>query len=134
MKLTRIVYGLTALQESDIFAGGDPQKDWPIDLAFFLVEGKGRRILVDCGCDTMPGFVLSAFIGPVKALRNRGVLPEQITDVILTHRHHDHAAGCATFPMPPCISSRRKRPGAKNTCCLPKRGWCLTGSLRWPRV
>ena len=98
MKLTRIVYGLTALQESDIFAGGDPQKDWPIDLAFFLLQGKGRRILVDCGCDTMPGFVLSAFIGPVKALQSQGVLPEQITDVILTHRHHDHAAGLCHFP------------------------------------
>lgn len=98
MEITRIVFGLTVLQESDIFAGGDPQKRWPIDLAFFLVQDQNRKILVDCGCDTMPGFELSEFIGPVKALEAHGIRAEEITDVILTHRHHDHAAGLCHFP------------------------------------
>jgi len=38
----------------------------------------------------MPGFVMRDFIGTVKALENINILPDKITDVVITHSHHDH--------------------------------------------
>lgn len=51
-----------------------------------VVESEGRAILVDCG------------FGPralVTRLRAVGIAPEQITAVVLTHEHQDHASGAA---------------------------------------
>ena len=56
----------------------------------FLIKTEERKILVDAGCETMPGFVMRDFIGPLKALEKLNVNPADITDVIITHSHHDH--------------------------------------------
>ncbi|MDO5311677.1 MAG: MBL fold metallo-hydrolase, partial [Clostridia bacterium] len=55
-----------------------------------LIKTQNRLILVDAGCETMPGFDMQDFIGSVKALENLDIRPENITDVIITHAHHDH--------------------------------------------
>ena len=39
---------------------------------------------------------MTDFIGPVKALNNIGISPEEITDLIITHAHHDHIE-CAKY-------------------------------------
>ena len=62
----------------------------PISLLVFLIETDERRILIDAGCDTMPGYDVKYRISPAEALLRYGVAPEEITDVILTHAHHDH--------------------------------------------
>jgi len=70
----------------------------------WLVRGNGRTILVDDGngtkwndklrdiykLDTTSGDLLSS-------LKKRGVAPADITDVILTHLHFDHAGGSTTL-------------------------------------
>lgn len=98
MEITRLIYGQTTLPESWIYSGGDPSRHVPIDLAFFLIRTGQRFILVDVGCDSMEGFVLENFIGPVAALHAYGVTPEQITDIIITHAHQDHIGGIGHFP------------------------------------
>lgn len=65
-----------------------------------LIEGEGRRILVDTGLGdksdskfaSIYAIDHSQFSLP-KALRARGLSPRDITDVILTHLHFDHAGG-----------------------------------------
>ena len=52
---------------------------------------------MDAGCDTMKGYELKHHISPAEALRRYGVEPEQITDLILTHAHSDHAAATHYF-------------------------------------
>ena len=55
-----------------------------------LVRGGGRTMLVDTG-----GFGLR---GPLRAaLAERGVAPEEVTDVLLTHVHYDHAVNALLF-------------------------------------
>ena len=39
---------------------------------------------------------MTDFIGPVKALNNIGISPDEITDLIITHAHHDHIE-CAKY-------------------------------------
>lgn len=102
MKLTALQYGTTRITEKMAFPGGDPEKELPIALLFFLIETGSRRILVDTGCDTMPGFPLYSFEPPVETLARLGVVPEDITDVLLTHAHGDHA-GCANHYPDACF-------------------------------
>ena len=85
-----IEYGKSVLSEGMIFHNGVDDKFRPIVFMIYLIKTENRLILVDAGCVTMPGFEMTDFIGPVKALGNLNIKPEDITDVIITHSHHDH--------------------------------------------
>ena len=91
-----IDYGKSLLPESWIFENGAENKFRPIVFRVYLIRTENRLILVDAGCETMPGFDMRDFIGPVKALNNIGISPEEITDLIITHAHHDHIE-CAKY-------------------------------------
>lgn len=90
MNIIPIKYGESVLSESMIFKNGSPEKFRHIDFIIYLIKHNQKYILADAGCETMPGFEMHNFIGPVKALENEGITPEMITDVIITHAHHDH--------------------------------------------
>ena len=96
IEIIPINYGKSVLPESMIFENGAENKFRPIVFKIYLIKTENRLILVDAGCETMPGFDMRDFIGPVKALKNIGILPEQITDLIITHAHHDHIE-CAKY-------------------------------------
>lgn len=74
-----------------------------IDLAtrLLLLEGHGRKILLDTGTGHLWSekecglYHVQAPEEPpvVTALRALGVSPEDVTDVVLTHLHFDHAGG-----------------------------------------
>lgn len=90
MEISTVRYGKSTLPENMIFAGGSKERKRDIVFNIFLIKTNGKIILVDAGCETMPGFVMEDFIGPVKALANIGINAEDITDVVITHSHHDH--------------------------------------------
>lgn len=90
IEIIPINYGKSVLPESMIFQNGAENKLRPIVFRVYLIKTENRLILADAGCETMPGFVMTDFIGTVKALRNIGVKAEEITDLIITHAHHDH--------------------------------------------
>lgn len=97
MQITRVTYGYTTLPKNWIVAGAD-NEPVPIDFSFFLLRDGKRTVLVDAGCDTVSGFVMTDFIGPVEALRRLGVAAEEVTDILITHSHGDHMAGVRNFP------------------------------------
>lgn len=90
LEIIPIEYGKSVLPESMIFQGGAEDKFRPIVFMIYLIKTQNRLILADAGCETMPGFEMRDFIGPVKALEKLNISPEDITDVIITHAHHDH--------------------------------------------
>ena len=56
-----------------------------------LIRGAGRVVLVDVGA--------FGYRTPlIKRLADRGLKPADVTDVILTHCHHDHAINWVLFP------------------------------------
>ena len=90
IEIIPIDYGKSVLPESWIFKNGAENKFYPIIFRIYLLKTENRLILVDAGCETMPGFEMTDFIGPIKALEKLGVSPDEITDVVITHAHHDH--------------------------------------------
>ena len=96
-RLVALKYGETYIDEGMAYRGGDRSKRLPISLIVYLLETDERKILVDAGCDTMPGFELSSFCSPVEVLGRLGIKADEITDLILTHAHHDHIEGVMHF-------------------------------------
>lgn len=56
-----------------------------------LLRGHGRTILVDVGA-----FGIRRELA--RQLKDRGVSPQDITDVVLTHAHYDHSVNFTLFP------------------------------------
>lgn len=91
LEVIPVEYANSVLPEDWVFVGGDAGRVRPIEFKVYLIKSGERMILVDAGCETMPGFDdMKNFIGPIKALENIGVKPSDITDVVITHSHHDH--------------------------------------------
>ena len=100
MKLYALQYGKTLLPARMAFPDGDAGTALPIALLFFLLElDDGRRALIDAGCDTMPGFPLLEHCRPVEVLEELGVCRDTVTDVYLTHSHHDHIDAVRYYPQ-----------------------------------
>ena len=97
LEIIPIEYGKSVLPESMIFQGGAEDKFRPIVFMIYLIKTEKQLILVDAGCETMPGFDMRDFIGPVKALEKIDIKPDDITDVIITHSHHDHIECVSRF-------------------------------------
>lgn len=113
MKITDIIYGKSVLSESMIFQNGAEDKFRPILFKIFLIETDAKKILVDAGCETMPGFEMKDFCGPVRALEKLGVSAGEITDVVITHAHHDHAECVSRFKNARVYIQKDEYPCAK---------------------
>lgn len=90
IQIIPIEYGKSFLPEKMIFLGGDENAAREIIFKIYVIRLDEKLIIVDAGCETMPGFVMKDFIGTIQALKNANIDPEAITDVVITHSHHDH--------------------------------------------
>lgn len=97
IEVERFVFGRSVLPESWVFEGGDAAKNVPINFDIYLIRSGERLIAVDAGCVTMPGFVMQDFVGTVNALTANRVSPLDVTDVFITHSHHDHTECIGEF-------------------------------------
>ena len=97
MKITVLKYGESIFEESNMFRGGRPDVKLPISFVFYLIETEDKKILVDVGCDDGAGFKMSVFRKPVLVLAEYGLKASDITDVVITHAHHDHIAAIKTY-------------------------------------
>jgi len=86
---------------AELVAGADPAKKLDIAMMIWLVRGNGRNILVDSGFYHERYFKdwnIKDFTKPSDALARVGLKPEDITDIIISHMHWDHADGIDLFP------------------------------------
>jgi glyoxylase-like metal-dependent hydrolase (beta-lactamase superfamily II) len=81
-----------------------PEKD-SVNLVFmtWLIKGSnGKNILVDAGflpdVEEAKGFGVKDYIRPDSLLQKLGLNANEITDIILTHPHWDHADAITLFP------------------------------------
>lgn len=97
-KVVVLKYGESMFNESFIFRGGNPKKMLPISFVIYLIQTGKRNILIDAGCNDGAGFVMSVFDKPVNILKQYGLMPEDITDIVITHHHHDHIEAVKDYP------------------------------------
>jgi glyoxylase-like metal-dependent hydrolase (beta-lactamase superfamily II) len=78
----------------------DAKNRIPLNMRCLLIEGLGRRILVDTGIGSKFSEKFASIYGVDHSehtldasLSAAGIAPASITDVILTHLHFDHAGG-----------------------------------------
>jgi glyoxylase-like metal-dependent hydrolase (beta-lactamase superfamily II) len=86
---------------ASLVKGADRSRKMDIAMMVWLVKGNGRNILVDSGFyrdQFFKEWTVKDFIRPSDAVAALGVKPEEITDVIITHMHWDHADGMDLFP------------------------------------
>jgi len=86
---------------SGLVAGADQSRKMDIAMMFWLIEGNGRNILFDCGFyrdQFMRQWRPVDYEKPSLALQRAGLKPDDITDVVISHIHWDHADGFDLFP------------------------------------
>jgi glyoxylase-like metal-dependent hydrolase (beta-lactamase superfamily II) len=69
--------------------------------ALWLIRGGGRNILFDSGFHRQRWFkewTIQDYLRPDEAVRQAGVKPEEVTDVVISHAHWDHMGGIDLFP------------------------------------
>ncbi|SOH93870.1 Glyoxylase, beta-lactamase superfamily II [Monaibacterium marinum] len=80
----------------------DDNHDAPhaMDYFMWLLKSEDQVILVDTGYDTQEAAARGRPIrlDPVEALAPFGITPQDVTQIIVTHLHYDHAGGLHLFP------------------------------------
>lgn len=77
-------------KEENLLAASFLSASYPESVNAYLIQLRGRLILVDAGTAELYGPTLGKL---PQSLRNAGFAPEQITDIFLTHIHTDHSGG-----------------------------------------
>jgi glyoxylase-like metal-dependent hydrolase (beta-lactamase superfamily II) len=86
---------------SGLVEGADKDRKLDIQMMVWLVRGGGRNVVVDSGFyrpQFFKNWTVNDFLRPDQAVALAGVKPEEVTDLILSHAHWDHADGADLFP------------------------------------
>jgi len=86
---------------NQLVAGAEAGRKLDIAMLVWLIRGNGKTILFDAGFYRDQFFKqwhVTDFVKPSDAVRRAGVNPEDVTDVIISHMHWDHADGMDLFP------------------------------------
>src|SRR3982750_2597193 len=84
-----------------LIAGADTSRRMDIAMTVWLVRGNGRTVLVDAGFyrdKFVQRWKPVDFMNPADAVARAGVKAADVTDIIVSHIHWDHADGLDLFP------------------------------------
>jgi len=87
---------------SSLVAGADRSRRLDIAMMIWVLKGNdGRVAIVDAGFHRDQYFrqyTVRDFVKPSEAIAPLGLEPEDVTDLLITHMHWDHAGGIDLFP------------------------------------
>ena len=87
---------------SSLVAGADRGRRIDIAMMVWVLKGaNGRIAIVDSGFHReryFQQFAVRDYIKPSEAIAPLGIKPEEVTDLLVTHMHWDHAGGIGLFP------------------------------------
>ncbi|ASR44498.1 MBL fold metallo-hydrolase [Xanthomonas citri pv. mangiferaeindicae] len=89
--LHQLLQGTTPQDIDDLLARNFERNPIEVSINVFLVELPGHHVLVDTGAGQVFGPGNGGRL--IESLAAQGLRPEDVTDVLLTHAHSDHAAG-----------------------------------------
>ncbi len=87
---------------SSLVAGADRSRRLDIAMMIWVLKGvDGRVAIVDSGFHRdqyFKQFTVKDYVKPSEAIAPLGIKPDQVTDLLLSHMHWDHAGGVDLFP------------------------------------
>ncbi len=86
---------------AELVQGADKSRKEDIAMLFWLVKGNGHNVLVDSGFYRdryFREYHITDYIKPSELVKEVGLKPEDVTDIIISHMHWDHADGVDLFP------------------------------------
>ena len=86
---------------SSLVAGADRARRMDIAMMIWVLKGDGRIAVVDSGFFRdryFSQFTVKDYVKPSEAIAPLGIKPEDVTDLLLSHMHWDHAGGIDLFP------------------------------------
>jgi glyoxylase-like metal-dependent hydrolase (beta-lactamase superfamily II) len=87
---------------SSLVAGADRERRVDIAMMIWVLKGvDGRVAIVDTGFHRdryFSQFTVKDYIKPSEAIAPLGLKPTDVTDILLSHMHWDHAGGIDLFP------------------------------------
>jgi glyoxylase-like metal-dependent hydrolase (beta-lactamase superfamily II) len=86
---------------ADLVMGAPEGEKLDTVYAIWLIRGGGRNILFDSGFHRDRWFKLwtvEDYLRPDDAVRLAGVMPDEVTDIVISHAHWDHMGGIDLFP------------------------------------
>ena len=92
---------LEGFPASALILGADSARKLDLSMMVWLLKGEGRVILVDAGFyrkEFLDSWKVRDFRKPSDAVAAFGVRPEDVTDIVISHMHWDHADGADLFP------------------------------------
>ena len=92
---------LANFPKRSLIAGAPATDSLDIALMVWVVRGGGRTILVDAGFyreKFMRQWKPVDYQKPSEAIDGLGIKPEDVTDIVISHIHWDHADGADLFP------------------------------------
>ena len=93
---------LANFRVASLIAGADPARRLDIAMMIWVVKGiDGRIAIVDSGFHReqyFRQFTVKDYVKPSDAIAALGLKPENVSDLLLTHMHWDHAGGIDLFP------------------------------------
>ena len=81
--------------------GPDDGRKIDLTMTFWVIKGGGKIILFDSGYyrdEVRKDYPANDFIRPTEVLAELKINPEEVTDVVISHIHNDHADGVDLFP------------------------------------
>ena len=93
---------LASFQVSNLVEGADRARRLDIAMMIWVLKGiNGRVAIVDSGFHReryFRQFSVTDYVKPSEAIAPLGIKPEDVTDILLSHMHWDHAGGVDLFP------------------------------------
>ena len=86
-------YGESSYTQAEVFQGGSQKRKVPFAWMFWAIVSEDRTVLVDTGFHDEAlarKWRIRQYRNPTDRLRQLGIDPEDVSDVIMTHAHWDH--------------------------------------------
>lgn len=101
MDIIAFKYGESLFPTEKIFYKDENHDFIAFSWLFYLIKNNSRTVLVDAGFSDesyIEPYKIKNYENPLKILKKVNIQPDEITDLIITHAHFDHADNIGKFP------------------------------------
>jgi len=111
LKIYAVKYGKSLFNKRFVFYGDRSNENINFCWLLYYIEYNDKKILIDTGFNDVNSvkiFGIKDFKDPAAILKDNNIDPDGITDIVITHKHFDHAANAHKFKNAKFIINREE--------------------------